>query len=201
MNILTRRNLTIAGGALVALVIVGALTFEWGTRDLVARQGLCTFCHVATEYVYSVRLSESVAHPPKSESEGGSDTKARCVQCHLPPGLFASVFAYSHFLSITDLYGHFRDRATERAGPWLPARQAAAYRVRDKLFENDSPTCRSCHVEAEIKPARERGVNAHKKALEEKLTCIECHTNETHRMVELREAAFKRPESSEDGGS
>jgi nitrate/TMAO reductase-like tetraheme cytochrome c subunit len=104
-----------------------------------------------------------------------------------------SLFAYTHFASLTDLFGHFRDRNAERAGPWLPARQAAAYRVRNRLFEYGSPTCELCHVMEEIEPKRERGVNAHNKAVEEDKTCIECHYNEKHRPVDVPDDAFQRP--------
>ena len=69
---------------------------------------------------------------------------------------------------------------------------AAAYRVRDRLFEYDSSTCRICHVMEEIEPKRERGVNAHKKAVDEEKTCIECHYNEKHRPVDVPDDAFAR---------
>jgi nitrate/TMAO reductase-like tetraheme cytochrome c subunit len=45
----------------------------------------------------------------------------------------------------------------------------------------------------EIEPKRERGVNAHNKAVEEDKTCIECHYNEKHRAVDVRDDAFQRP--------
>ena len=114
MNIFSRRNIVIAGAAVLVLVIAAVVSFDPVTRNFVARQELCTYCHVANEYVGLVLLSDSLEHPPRSESEGGSDEKARCVDCHVPPGFFYSVLAYTHFLSITDLYGHFRDRAAGR---------------------------------------------------------------------------------------
>ena len=53
-------------------------------------------------------------------------------------------------------------------------------------------TCQTCHVESEIKFTRERGRNAHKLALKENQTCIECHNNLVHRPVDVREDAFKK---------
>jgi nitrate/TMAO reductase-like tetraheme cytochrome c subunit len=90
------------------------------------------------------------------------------------------------------LFGHFRDRDAERAGDWIPPRAATAYRVRDRMYEYDSVTCRTCHIEAEIKPQRVRGINAHELALKEQKTCIECHDNLVHRRVEVRKDAFKK---------
>jgi nitrate/TMAO reductase-like tetraheme cytochrome c subunit len=179
----------------VVLMVVAFLAFQPVTRSIVAQDDVCAYCHVDYEYRAGVRLSYSKHHPLPA-TEGYEDKQARCVDCHLPTGPIDTVFAYTHFASFTDLFGHFRHRTAERAGSWLPARQAAAYRVRDRLFEYDSPTCRLCHIEEEIKPKRERGKNAHKKALEDKQTCIECHYNEKHRAVDVREGIFKQQEEA-----
>ena len=194
----SRRTVVLAS-VLVAVVAIGGLfAFEPATRNLVAAEFVCSYCHAEREYVPEVRLSFSTAHPLTSkEAEAGAEPAARCVDCHLPEGFWAAVYTYSHYGSATDLFGHARDRASERAGDWIPASAARAYRMRDRLFEYDSNTCRTCHIEAEIKPKRKRGQNAHKKALEAKQTCIECHDNLVHRYVELRETAFQAPEASD----
>ncbi|MEH6626155.1 MAG: NapC/NirT family cytochrome c [Motiliproteus sp.] len=194
MGIFNRRSVQIAalliGLGFVAIVIA----FEPLTRNVIAVDAVCSYCHVDQEYRSEVRLAYSKAHPPLREEtaqeNGKAEPQAACAECHLAPGFINAVYAYSHFASLTDLFGHFRSRTSERAGTWLPPRQAAAYRVRDRLYEYNSPTCRNCHVEEEIEPKRERGINAHKKALGDKMTCIECHYNEKHRSVDLRENAF-----------
>ena len=176
------------------LLVIGVAVQEPVTRNLVASDDLCSYCHVETEYRPEARLSYSKFHPPE-KVEGFEESQARCIDCHLPEGYFNSLAAYSHFASLTDLFGHFRYRTAERSGKWQPPRQVAAFRVRDRLFEYDSNTCRSCHVESEIKPKRERGVNAHQKALDEQMTCIECHYNEKHRSVDVRENAFAKADA------
>ncbi len=189
------------GGQIVAItlglaVIAAVVAFESLTRKLVAVDAACSYCHNDQEYRADVRLANSKPHPlvlPVSPSESvATKQQAACAECHLPPGFINSFYVYSHFSSLTDLYGHFRSRIAERAGNWLPPRQAAAYRVRDRLFETNSPTCRSCHVEERIEPQRQRGVNAHKKALDGRMSCIECHYNEKHQSVDLRENAFAK---------
>ncbi|MDH3673214.1 MAG: NapC/NirT family cytochrome c [Gammaproteobacteria bacterium] len=183
--------------AVAVVLLVGALlVLQPVTRNLAAQDDVCGYCHVDYEYRADVRLAYSKHHPLPA-TEGYEDKQAHCVDCHLPTGPIDTLFAYTHFASLTDLFGHFRYRTAERAGSWLPPRQAAAYRVRDRLFEYDSPTCRLCHIEEEIEPKRERGKNAHKKALEDKQTCIECHYNETHRAVDVREGIFKQQEQEE----
>ncbi len=177
-----------------AVALVGWLfAYEPVTRNFVASEFVCSYCHLEREYVPAARLSYSIPHPstPKEGEEA-----ARCVDCHLPEGFWATTFAYTHFASATDLFGNFRDRTSERAGDWIPPSAARAYRMRDGLFESDSVTCRSCHIESEIKPKRKRGQKAHAKALENKETCIECHDNLVHRYIDVRKNAFQKPKTA-----
>lgn len=191
--------------AVAVIVLIGAgFAWEPATRAYVATDAVCGWCHVAREYNHDARMSFTRIHPPAERLEKGVPDKlkdrvpARCADCHLPEGFVNAFYYYSHFLSITDLFGHFRDREGERAGDWIPLSAARAYRVRDKLLEHDSATCRSCHVEAEIEPESVRGQNAHKDALENHETCIECHSNLVHRFVEVLETTAA-VEEAEDG--
>ncbi len=54
------------------------------------------------------------------------------------------------------------------------------------MIAADSNTCRTCHIETEIKVKRKRGQNAHKRALKRGQTCMECHNNLVHREVPIR---------------
>lgn len=183
------KRLLIVGAAVVGVAVVAfALAFEPVTRNFVARDKLCFYCHLEFEYTPTRLVSTGTPHP---RTRGGPP--ARCVDCHLPRGFMGAVDAWTHFASITDLYGHFRDRASERAGDWIPPQAAMAYRVRDRLFENDSPTCRGCHVLSKIKPRSARGRTAHRRAEVQHRTCIECHFNLAHHQVALRPDAFGGP--------
>jgi nitrate/TMAO reductase-like tetraheme cytochrome c subunit len=184
---LTRRNIAIAAGVVAIAFIGWSLVFETVTRRVVAADPVCTYCHLEWEFSPTARLSATKPH--KATAEGG---QATCVDCHLPSGFFNAANAYLHFVSLTDLFGHFRPIDEERQGAWVAYRAKTAYRVRDRLHETDSSPCRSCHIESEIKPKRERGVNAHKLALDEKKTCIECHYNLVHRSVDLRKTAEQK---------
>jgi len=206
VGMFTNKSVRLASISVGVFIVIGVLAFEPITRNVTAVDDVCSYCHVDMEYRSDVRLAFSNEHPlPETDAAetetdaaetetGAAETKPKaqavCAECHLPPGTINAVYAYTHFASLTDLFGHFRHRTSERAGAWIPARQAAAHRVRDRLFEYDSPTCRSCHVEKDIVPKRERGKNAHQKALDEQKTCIECHFNEKHRSVDVRENAF-----------
>ena len=191
----SRKTIFVIGGAFTLLVISWAIAYEPVTRNLIAQDSLCNYCHLAWEFNPDARLAVTRAHASEAEPV---ESQARCVDCHLPEGWWNTTYAYTHFLSITDLFGHFRDLEAERSGKWMPPRAATAYRVRDRMFEYDSVTCRTCHVEGEIELNTKRGVNAHKLALDENNTCIECHNNLVHREVGLRKGAFKKPQPSAD---
>jgi nitrate/TMAO reductase-like tetraheme cytochrome c subunit len=188
--LLASRTGRIAAALVMVIAVGGLFAYEPVTRDLVATEFVCTYCHAEREYSPMVWMSWTRPHPP-------SPVQAQCVDCHLPEGFWATTFAYTHFASVTDLFGHFRDRASERAGDWIPPSAARAYRTRQRLFEYDSVTCRSCHIEAEIKPKRKRGQKAHAKALENKETCIECHDNMVHRYIEVQKNEFQKPQMAE----
>ncbi len=179
-----------AGASALIIAIIMVAAFEPVTRRLVAQDAVCNTCHLPWEFNSDVRLTATKPHQAKTDQP---KSQAQCVDCHLPQGRLNAIFAYTHFVSFTDLFGKFRDLDAERAGDWIPPRAATAFRVRDRLFETDSGTCRTCHIEKEIKPKRARGVNAHKLALEEKKTCIACHYNQVHRPVDLRKNAFEQP--------
>jgi nitrate/TMAO reductase-like tetraheme cytochrome c subunit len=201
ISLLKKHPVVSAAGILVLVVMLAwVVAYEPVTRNLIASDGLCNYCHLPWEFNADERLTATRPHPVASkeqEQEQERQAQARCVECHLPEGWWNSTYAYTHFLSITDLFGHFRDRDGERAGDWIPPRAATAYRVHDRLFEYDSNTCRGCHIEDEIKPKRARGVNAHKLAKDEDKTCIECHTSLVHRYVEPRKDAFKKADVSD----
>jgi len=183
-----RRTVNVAIGIIVAVIIGWIIAYEPVTRTFVAQNAVCNYCHLPWEYNPDERLTASRPHQALHNQK---DSQAACVDCHLPEGWWNTTYAYLHFLSFTDLFGHLRDRDAERTGDWIPPRAATAYRVRDRMYENDGNTCRTCHIEAEIKFTRERGVNAHKLALKEQKTCIECHNNLVHRPVDARKNAFK----------
>jgi len=180
------KRLVVAGTGVLVVAAVGVgFAFEPLTRDVVARDELCFYCHLEFEYKPTRLVSNGAPHPVE---RGGAP--ARCVDCHMPPGFVGALYGWTHFASATDLFGHFRDREAERAGDWIPPKAAMAYRVRDRLYETDSVTCRGCHDLAKISPRSARGRRAHEQARTGNRTCIECHFNLFHHVVALRPEAF-----------
>jgi nitrate/TMAO reductase-like tetraheme cytochrome c subunit len=187
------RRVAIVAVVGAAVVAAGALAaFQPVTRGLVAQDAVCFFCHEEPEYNAASKVLWNGVRPitrvHPATPEGG---QAGCADCHLPEGLLASAYVYTHILTFTDLFGHFPDYETVRQGPWVAPAAKRAYRVRDGLMESDSVTCRVCHIETEIKPKRKRGQKAHANALKNKETCIECHDHLVHREVPPRKALPK----------
>lgn len=184
--------------SVVVIVLVGSgFAFEPITRDYVATDAVCDYCHSWSGIAeYSTEVNHSYSKPHGLDQTEGS-SQARCVDCHMPEGFGGALYGYTHAISITDLFGNFRDRDAERSGDWIPPGAARAYRVRDELLKNDSNTCRNCHVESEIVPKRERGKTAHEDALENHETCISCHNNLVHRFVAMRMTDSKGSDSDE----
>jgi len=191
---MSRKRAIIIGSVIFVVLVGWGFAYEPVTRNLIATDSVCVYCHLDREYLHTTRLSFTRQHPLEPEA---GDEIARCVDCHLPEGFWATTFAYTHAASITDLFGHFRNRDVERSGDWIPMSAARAYRVRDRMFEYDSAPCRTCHVEEEIVVELERGKKAHEDALQDKDTCIECHSNEVHRFVDVREAMSPMMEDEE----
>ena len=193
---IVRRTIIVAAALAAVAALPFAVAFEPVTRSVVASQFVCFGCHFDSEYDHLVAGSPSKRHP--ATPEGGD---ARCVDCHVPEGWADSAFVYTHYFDGTDLFGHPRDQKfleildpnwrertpnPERFPAAVTPIAKKAYRVRDRLLEYDSITCRSCHIEAEIKVKRKRGRRAHANALKNKETCILCHYNLVHREVDVR---------------
>lgn len=186
LGFITKKQIVLSvAGAAAILVTGGLFAFQPLTRNYAAGDGVCLYCHIDSQYTPTLLTSSGKPHPRSPEGPA-----AQCVDCHLPTGFWETTNAYLHFASFTDLFGHLRDRDAERAGDWIPPLAATAHRVRERLLEYDSSTCRNCHVEAEIQPKSSRGQLAHDKALRLHQTCIECHYNMAHRLVELRDGTF-----------
>jgi len=60
-----------------------------------------------------------------------------------------------------------------------------------RMLANDSKNCRTCHDMAAIKPKRKRGQKQHAEALENKTTCIVCHYDLVHKVVEPSDEFLK----------
>lgn len=171
-------TLVLLGGLVLGvLAALGAEQFDRVTST----DAFCTSCHAMRAYVADDQTFLDSAH-----RTAASGVRPTCADCHIPKGLV--VASYTHVVNgIGDLYGQI---AYDYDDPsvWQQRRPQLAHAVRDWMRANDSITCRSCHLEAAIEPARQRGKRAHAEAGEQGMTCIDCHYNLVHEPVEPRES-------------
>lgn len=171
-------TLVLLGGLVLGvLATLGAEQFDRFTST----DAFCTSCHAMRAYIADDPIFLDSPH-----QTAASGVRPTCADCHIPKGLVAAT--YVHLVQgVKDLYGQI---AYDYADPavWQERRPELAYAVRDWMRANDSITCRSCHVEAAIEPARKRGQRAHADARERRVTCIACHYNLVHEPVEPRDS-------------
>ncbi|NQU61321.1 MAG: NapC/NirT family cytochrome c [Rhodospirillales bacterium] len=190
----TGRPVLVTLAIVIVAVMIGVLVaFEPVTRSFVAQDTTCLTCHEDSEYNAASTVLwdgfKPLTRPHKATPEGG---QATCVSCHVPEGMLGSAYFYTHVLTLTDFFGRVHEPIADRQqAPWVPPVARRAFVARDGFLENDSSPCRSCHIEAEIKPKRKRGQKAHKNALKNKETCITCHDNLVHREVPPRDEFLK----------
>ena len=177
------RKAIIVSIAVVAVAVVGvALAFEPVTRDFVAQDGVCLYCHAP----FDEDLLVDPRHPQDTAKPA-----ADCADCHVTPGFTVLLFTYGHLASFTDFYGSYRSAYAERAGNWVAPLARRSHRVRDGYRETGSASCRTCHDYEDIKPKKKRGQRSHQEAVDEKLGCINCHYNLVHREIEPRKGFVK----------
>jgi len=132
----------------------------------------CTSCH-AMKYPY-----EEFQQSRHYKSRSG--ISPNCVDCHIPKGDNLTKFRRVIGDGLAQLTGPRTKEEFEERRPEL------AKRVRDYLYKTDSKTCRQCHVEEAMKSDNQDAMDAHKRMVEEKKTCIDCHYNLVHAKVEVK---------------
>jgi len=160
----------------IAALSLGALDF---TDFVFSHNTFCgNVCHVMESTVYEELKESNHYNTP-------TGVRATCADCHVSGRLtFAMI---DHFLGTGELFVNMTNDFS-KPGSFEKFRPDAANRERFKMLENDSETCRSCHVMEAIKPKRVRGQNQHKEGMEKGITCIVCHYNLVHKTVEPSEA-------------
>ena len=91
-----QRGVRIAVAVFGLVFILGLFLFEPVTRQFVANDDLCSYCHVDQEYRSEARLSFSKAHPLLVADDAKTDKvleQAACVECHMPTGFINTFYA------------------------------------------------------------------------------------------------------------
>lgn len=167
-------NGILAGAA--AVVVLGASFVV--AEELNIRGNTTTFCvscHSMSAYVYA-------EYKTSKHYKTASGVRAECGDCHVDKRFWPAV--WDHVMGTHDLISEFRHDWT-KPETFEGKRAAMAEKVRLKMMAEDSKTCRFCHREEAVVPARARGQRAHEQGIKEGKTCIACHYNLVHKAVPL----------------
>ena len=164
--------------ALLFLGVAVGATMIFGTQVALAVTGTDAFCgnacHSHQKFVYP-------EHKLSAHYSNRTGVRAACVDCHVPH-TFPAKLIYKARAGITDAIAEARGviSTQERfdAERWRMANIVWA-----DMRADNSANCRTCHDDkawAHQKQS-EDAVKQHKKFLNGKATCIDCHTGVAHK--------------------
>ena len=179
-------------GILLAVIFGGiaGLLLALGAEEmdrLTSTDTFCTSCHAM-----QANIADSQTYKASAHQTTASGVRPGCADCHIPKGLVSAT--YTHVVNgISDIWGEI-SKDYDDPEVWDAEKTRLANATREWFRDNDSITCRECHEEVSIKPARQRGQKQHKEALESGVTCIDCHYNLVHEEIEPSESFLNQVE-------
>lgn len=177
--------------ASLLLVVAGALLFAGfeALMEATNQPDFCISCHEMESTVYQ-------DYRRSGHHLGASGVEATCADCHVPKAFFPKVVR--KVMAAGELY-HWWVGTIDTQEKFERRRPLLARRVWDAMRENDSRECRSCHQWGSENQTRQ-GYFAQKKheyAVQEKMTCIDCHQGLTHTLPDLEAKGAKTPQQSD----
>ncbi len=164
-------------GALLAVGFVSGVLFWGGYNWAMAysnTEEFCISCHEMEDNVYK-ELKETVHY------SNTSGVRAICSDCHVPKQW---AYKFVRKIKATNELLHKALGTIDTPEKFEAKRLEMAENVWAEMKGNDSRECRNCHsansmkLEDQVRPARKK----HTKAMEQGLTCIECHQGIAHHL-------------------
>lgn len=158
------------------------------------RAEFCLGCHEMTipyeEYKKTVHYSNRTG------------TTVTCADCHVPssktPGDYGRK-VWRKIEAARDIVGHITG-VIDTKEKFEAHRLTMAEREWARMKKADSQECRNCHKFETMQKDKQkkRAVRKHEEAIEDKLTCIECHKGIAHKPVHIAQAGGAAAEDGED---
>jgi nitrate/TMAO reductase-like tetraheme cytochrome c subunit len=152
-----------------------------GTQVALAVTGTDEFCgntcHSHQKFVYP-------EHKLSAHYSNRTGVRASCVDCHVPH-TYPAKLVYKARVGVIDAIAEMRGVISTQER-FDAQRWRLANIVWDEMRADNSANCRSCHDSAAWDPKKqsEDAIKQHKKFLDGKATCIECHTGVAHKEPE-----------------
>jgi nitrate/TMAO reductase-like tetraheme cytochrome c subunit len=178
----------------VALLGIGAgLAAAAGIATVVDYTGtteFCISCHEMRSTVYQEYIDTS-------HYKNAAGVRASCGDCHYPEHNWIELLSRKTTAGARDIYHHLRGTIATRE-KFEARRKELAEMVWARMESNDSLACRNCHSKVQsdamdLAKQRRRAMQEHRDAVDEKLTCIDCHKGIAHKPV------HEEQESEEQG--
>lgn len=181
----------------LAVVVVGlffGIAF-WGALNTALeytnRMEFCLSCHEMQipyeEYKKTIHYSNRTG------------TTVTCADCHVPssktPGDYTRK-VLRKIEAVRDIWGHITG-IVDTPEKFDAHRLTMAEREWARMKKADSQECRNCHKFETMQKDKQkkRAVRKHEEAIEEKMTCIDCHKGISHKAVHIqRDEAEAEPE-------
>ncbi len=111
----------------------------------------------------------------------------QCADCHVPSGKSPRDYMrklYRKLEAARDVYGHFTG-VIDTPEKYEANRFAMAKREWARMKAADSKECRNCHAfdKMDQTKQKDRSVVKHEGAIEDNMTCIDCHKGIAHKHV------------------
>jgi cytochrome c-type protein NapC len=163
---------------MVAVFVSGI--FFWGgfnwSMELTNTESFCISCHEMRDNVYQ-EFKQSIHY---SNSSG---VRATCADCHVPRDWTGKVVRK---IGATNELFHKVIGSIDTREKFLNKRLELAEHVWGFMRANDSLECRNCHGLASMDTRRQSTFvqQAHQRAQQQKMTCIDCHKGIAHQLPE-----------------
>lgn len=163
------------GVLLLAGFLLGILF--WGgfhtALEMTNSEKFCTSCHEMKDNVFA-------EYQGSVHQNNASGVRATCPDCHVPkewgPKIIRKIQASK------ELYGHFITGSIWTREKFVDRRVELAKHEWERMKKTDSRECRNCHnfTYMDFTLQENRAAENHQKALDEGMTCIDCHQGIAH---------------------
>lgn len=181
--------------SMLRMIIIGIIggVVIWGGlntgMELTNHTEFCLSCHEMS--IPFEELKKTVHYTNRS------GTTVSCADCHVASSKNPVDYGRKltmKLLAARDVIGHITGSVDTRE-KFEAKRLEMAKRVWAKMKASDSKECRNCHVFSTMDTTKQkdRAVVKHEGAIEDKMTCIDCHKGivhkPVHQLLEQEEAA------------
>ena len=150
--------------------------FHWAL-EATNNEEFCISCHEMRDNVYAEY--QGTVHQNNS-----SGVRATCPDCHVPKEWEHKIVR--KIKATRELYGHFITKSISTPEKFQEHRIVLASNEWARMKKTDSRECRNCHNFdfMDFTQQENRAAASHQTALDEGMTCIDCHQGIAHELPE-----------------